>query len=161
MSPTDAPLYVRVSGRDGWAGSFRLRALARFDQPGAAWGEDMEPNDWCELATPLSVGAAPEPHALAQGSPGFVTHYPDGDSYRLNVEAGQSYEVLVNGLPPASPQEAVTVIFHEMATGEFVGWGASSGAGGRPASLVHRASQSGELCVRVTAAVWPAQWSGP
>ena len=157
----DAPLYVRVAGREGWAGSFRLRVLARFDQPGAAWGEDLEPNDWCELATPLLVGAGPETHSLAQGNPAFVTHYPDGDSYRLKIEAGQRYEVLADGLPVDSPQGAVTIYVHEMATGEFLGWGAPSGAGGRPASLGYHATQSGELCVRVTAAIWPAHWSGP
>lgn len=160
VAPASAPLYLRVAGRDGWAGSFGLRALARFDQAGAAWGEDLEPNDWCELATPLIPGAEPQPHALLAAAPLDVTHLPDIDSYRLRMRPGQTYEVRVERLPPDAPEGAVSITLLDMITGQFLGPGAHSRSIGTSASLVYRAEQGGKVCARVAGGMPPSPWSG-
>ncbi len=60
FTPTTSGTYlVRVVRAYGpWTGSYSLRVLPRYDQPGAAWNasNDYEPNDIIELANELKVG---------------------------------------------------------------------------------------------------------
>lgn len=148
VAPSDGPLAIHVAGRDGWAGGFRVRALARFDQPGAAWGEDLEPNERCELATPLAVDGPAEAHALQGAEPGTVSHWPDADSYRFQAKPGSTYEVLVAGPLLGGQDGAVALSLHDMA-GEYLAFGSRVISAGASASLVHAFAQGAEICARV------------
>jgi hypothetical protein len=148
IAPSDGPLTIHVAGREGWAGSFSIRALARFDQPGAAWDEDLEPNERCEQATPIIVGGPAEAHTLQGAAPGTVTHWPDADSYRFNAEPARSYEVLVEGPLLSSHEGAVALALHDSA-GEFLAPGSRAISAIASVHLVHHFEQGAEVCARV------------
>lgn len=160
-APTASPLYIRVAKLNGWSGDYSLRALARFDQDGAAWGEDLEPNDLCELATLLLPGAEAEPHLILTTPHSVLTHYPDVDSYRFNAEPGEIYEVLVEGLPANSPPGAVGLYLLDMSSGEFLSFDAQARSRGSSVSLAYHFEQGGEVCARIGGAFLPSTWTGP
>jgi hypothetical protein len=63
--PIGGVFYIRVDTYVGWAGTYSLRVLPAYGEPGAEWGQDDEPNDEFMLATPLGIGPqAAERHKL-------------------------------------------------------------------------------------------------
>ncbi len=90
-SPGTYFLLVTRADFTDWTGSYSLRVLPKYDQPGAAWNEanDFEPNDLPELATRLELGAASAVNRQIQLNANLVSGDIDVDYYRIEVAAGQ------------------------------------------------------------------------
>jgi hypothetical protein len=78
-----------------WTGTYSLRVLPRYDQPGAAWdaSKDQEPNDVLEIANALSVGLGNAVTRQITDNPGLISGDDDQDYYRFSGQAGQTFVI--------------------------------------------------------------------
>ncbi|MCA9969646.1 MAG: PPC domain-containing protein, partial [Anaerolineales bacterium] len=93
-------LLVRQESFSNFTGTYSIRVLPKYDEPGAAWdpANDMEPNDVRVLATPLQVGAVHgEAHRLFDHTP-YVTADSDHDWYWFTAVAGIPYVIQTYGV---------------------------------------------------------------
>ncbi len=76
-----------------WNGSYSLRVLPKYDQPGADWdtNNDYEPNDELVLAYGIQFGSANAQEHILTPYPNLITNSGDNDYYRFNVEADKTY----------------------------------------------------------------------
>lgn len=99
--PTTATYYLAVKSGydvwgDEWVGTYSVRILAHYKEPGAAWDttNDLEPNDRIVLATPLPVGVlSAQTHQIAPAPPSTISHAYDQDWYRFEAKGGQLYRI--------------------------------------------------------------------
>ncbi|MCA9959996.1 MAG: pre-peptidase C-terminal domain-containing protein, partial [Anaerolineales bacterium] len=83
-----------------WTGTYSLRILPKFDEPGAAWNaaNDNEPNDVLVLANQINVGVGnTQAHQLFNNA-NFVTNDSDFDYYHFTAEAGKTYIIQTLGI---------------------------------------------------------------
>lgn len=85
---------VRRAEFHEWTGTYSVRVLPKFDEPGAAWDvATSEPNDALPLAYKIEVG--PEQALSRQISPNssLVSAAGDRDFYRFDAIAGRTYAI--------------------------------------------------------------------
>jgi hypothetical protein len=90
--------YIRVRRADfeSWWGTYSLRVLPKYDEPGAGWdvSNDDEPNDEWQLANSLSVGREnTQAHQIHALNAYYVTHAADRDWYHFNAKADVEYVI--------------------------------------------------------------------
>ena len=95
--------YILARARTyiAWTGTYSLRILPKFDEPGAAWdsSNDYEPNDSNALAYEIGIGAGQaQTHQLAPNT-AFATNALDQDYYHFQAQAGQQYVIETFGVP--------------------------------------------------------------
>jgi hypothetical protein len=147
-----------------WAGTYSLRVLPKYDQPGAAWdaAADAEPNDTCAVATELAVGIGGAQGHLVQGrNTAYLTHAADYDAYRFTAEANRTYVVeLFNVQKTASVSSAelyLTTIDGETRLEDDRN--GREGTGETHARIVYTFSTAGTYCIGVTSGV-ASNWAG-
>jgi len=99
---------AKTAGQNGWyylrikpdsdtvAGSYRLRVLPRYDEPGAAWNSSLESNDNWTLSYPINLGAGNAlPTSILQRDPSYYTIRADRDYFHFEVVQGGVYLVEV------------------------------------------------------------------
>jgi hypothetical protein len=94
-SPGTYFLEVTRANFTSWTGSYSLRVLPKYDQPGAAWNEadDFEPNDVRELATVIAPGLGSAVTRTIFNNSSLVSGDADVDYYRFNAAAGQTFVI--------------------------------------------------------------------
>ncbi len=88
-------ILVKDAEYTTWTGTYSLRILPKYDEPGAAWdaGNDNEPNDVRVLANEIGVGLSnAQTHQLFDDS-NYVTNNSDYDYYRFTAVAGRTYVI--------------------------------------------------------------------
>jgi hypothetical protein len=83
-----------------WTGTYSLRVLPKYDEPGAAWdpSNDYEPNDVLSLANTIALG--PE-NALSRqlfNHSVYITNNSDHDFYWFHANANQTYVIQTFGI---------------------------------------------------------------
>ncbi|MCA9975693.1 MAG: PPC domain-containing protein, partial [Anaerolineales bacterium] len=94
---TGGTYYIRVKDDYyyNWTGTYSLRILPKYDEPGAAWNpaNDNEPNDVRALANEIQVGLSnAQTHQLFNNS-NYVNNGSDFDYYWFTAEAGRTYVI--------------------------------------------------------------------
>lgn len=76
-----------------WTGTYSLRILPKYDEPGAAWdgNNDDEPNDVKELAYAIGVDAENAQSHQLFANTNLVSPGSDYDYYHFTAEAGKTY----------------------------------------------------------------------
>lgn len=149
-------LTVLISGVHGWSGGYSLRALAHRGQPGAAWLSGHEPDDRCELARPISHGAA-ESAAIAPRATAYLTKGADQDYFVAQAQAGHTYYVIAGGLPASAPLGSIQL--HASSPGDANEGNAGSGFYGAPAEVRIEPGAEREICIEVKGA-YDWRWTG-
>ncbi|MBK7896779.1 MAG: PPC domain-containing protein [Anaerolineaceae bacterium] len=93
-------ILVKDDQSFNWTGTYSLRILPKFNEPGAAWNSsnDYEPNDVMALAYHLQTGAANgQAHQLFNNQ-NLVSSGTDYDFYRFTAEAGKTYVIQTYGI---------------------------------------------------------------
>lgn len=77
---------------DAGSGPYNIRILPKFDQLGANWDEDEEPNNWATHAFKLTLGRTQAISTSVEArNSSYLPAKPDHDWFRFQVTAGQSY----------------------------------------------------------------------
>ncbi len=154
FTPTAAGTYfIRVVRAYGpWTGSYSLRVLPRYDQPGAAWNasNDYEPNDTIDLANELRVGpAGAQTHSIFAHA-NFVTGDSDQDYYRFNAVAGRPYIIQTfNALANASGYGTGIYLYSSGGTAIIDDRYGSKGTGNVDAQITYTFPNAGTYFIRV------------
>ncbi|MEM8529488.1 MAG: PPC domain-containing protein [Chloroflexota bacterium] len=89
--------YIRVSSArfENWSGSYSLRVLPKYDEPGAGWDaeNDFEPNNTRQIANEITPSLSGAVTRRLFNHNSFVTNYADVDYYRFEAEAGYNYVI--------------------------------------------------------------------
>lgn len=89
--------YIQVSSAEftSWSGSYSLRVLSKYDEPGAGWDaeNDFEPNDTRQIANEITPSLRGAVTRRLFNHNSFVTNYADVDYYRFTAEAGYNYVI--------------------------------------------------------------------
>lgn len=107
--PIGGTFYIRVDTYVGWAGTYSLRVLPAYGEPGAAWGADNEPNDEFMLATPLGLGPQTAERHKLDSYAGIWQRRAERDIYRLQLSAGIRYRFEVFDIEGISDTRRTTI----------------------------------------------------
>jgi hypothetical protein len=96
-SVDNAVYYIKVADREmsTWAGTYSLRLLAKYDEPGASWDEhnQYEPNNSIYLANKIDVGLHNFVTRTLFDNRSLMTNTSDYDYYYFSAVAGNSYVI--------------------------------------------------------------------
>lgn len=95
-------VLVKDDASYNWTGTYSLRILPKFDEPGAAWDGNNEPNDVMELANNIMVGAENGQSRHLFDHSNYVTADSDYDFYRFTAVAGTTYVIQTHGIQATS-----------------------------------------------------------
>jgi hypothetical protein len=143
-----------------WTGTYSLRILPKYDEPGAEWdGEnDDEPNDVMPLANAIAVGAEnAQSHQLFNHSI-YVTNAADQDFYWFHAEAGQSYVIETFGIQATG---RATGLWLYNASGTELANDAYGNLETGAAQIEFTFLASGNYFVLVKDCYYPCNWMGP
>ncbi len=96
FSPTSDGTYfigIRRAYVGTWTGTYSLRVLPQYDEPGAAWGPDGEPDDVIPLANAIELGRAGAQTQAISANRDRVSNGTDRDFYRFDAVAGREYVI--------------------------------------------------------------------
>lgn len=146
-------------------GSYSMRMLPRYDEPGAQWDSLFEPNNTWQNAYVLTPGRTNVvSSSITVRNPNYSTFYPDEDWYRFQAVGGRSYVVEVlnaaSGLAgyasacDGSDREGVGIQVYN-ASRTLIGGECSAKGVGRTGGNVHHvvsfmAPLSGLIYIRIT-----------
>ncbi len=95
-----------TAGHSGWyyfrvlpdsdivAGSYHVRVLPKYNEPGAAWDSSLESNDHWTLSYPINLGLENAlPTSILPRDPSYLTNNADTDYYHFSVVQGGVYLV--------------------------------------------------------------------
>ena len=95
-----------TAGQSGWyyfrvlpdsdivAGSYHVRVLPKYNEPGAAWDSSLESNDRWTLSYPIELGVGNAlPTSILMRDPSFYTIRADDDYFHFSVVQGGVYLV--------------------------------------------------------------------
>jgi len=139
---TAGEYFILVKDRTNiaWTGTYSLRILPRYDEPGADWDaeNDNEPNGVRILANPIEAGwQQAETHLLAPHT-AFVTNDSDYDFYHFTAGGHHTYVIETFGIQ-ATGNNAATGLWLYDSNGNYLAddeWG-EFGTGGANARIIH------------------------
>lgn len=154
-------VLVKDEWNINWTGSYSLRILPRFDEPGADWdaSNDNEPNDARELANEVEIGlSSAQTHQLFNNN-NYITNDSDYDWYWFTAVAGNTYVIETYNIQGTGGNatglwlydNSGTLITHD-------GYG-QSGTGNANARIVYTFATSGTYFVLVKDE-WNIAWTG-
>ncbi len=92
-------ILVKDDASYNWTGTYSLRILPKYDEPGAAWNQSTyEPNDELVLANTLLVGPEHGQSRQLFDHSNYVTADSDYDYYRFTAVAGETYLIQTYGI---------------------------------------------------------------
>ncbi len=94
---SDGTYFIRVREDQitPWTGTYSLRVLPRYDEPGASWNadNDNEPNDTFAIANEIGIGLSnAQTHQIFDNS-NLVSLGTDQDFYHFEAVAGRTYVI--------------------------------------------------------------------
>lgn len=97
---------AKTAGQTGWyylrikpdsatvAGSYHLRVLPKYNEPGATWDADLESNNNWRIAYPINLGVENAlPTSILPRDPSYLTNRADTDYFHFPVVQGGVYLV--------------------------------------------------------------------
>ncbi|MCB9421609.1 MAG: PPC domain-containing protein [Ardenticatenaceae bacterium] len=161
---TTGTYYILVKERlyGSWTGTYSLRILPKYDEPGAAWDltNDNEPNDVMALANEIVVGLNnAQTHQLFNHS-SYVTNDSDYDYYRFTVEAGRTYVIETFNIQGTSDNATGLWLYDSSGTLITSDHYGGSGTGESNARIVYTFSTTGTYFVLVKDRLY-GNWTGP
>ncbi len=152
---TSGTYYILVKDRYNytWTGTYSLRILPKYDEPGAEWdaGNDNEPNDVPELSNEIQVGLNNgQTHQLFDHT-NYVTNSSDHDWYRFTAEAGRTYIIETYNIQGLGTGESATGLWLYNGSGSLLAHDqyGSYGTGNANARIVYTFSTSGTYFILV------------
>ena len=92
-------ILVKDDASYNWTGTYSLRILPKYNEPGAAWNQSTyEPNDELVLANTLLVGPEHGQSRQLFDHSNYVTADSDYDYYRFTAVAGETYLIQTYGI---------------------------------------------------------------
>ncbi len=144
-----------------WTGTYSLRILPRYDEPGAEWDttNDNEPNDVRALANQIEVGLSnAQTHQLFNNS-NYVTNGSDYDYYWFTAVAGRTYVIETFNIQ-GTGDTATGVWLYDSSGAEITNdrYG-DNGTGQGNARITYTFSTTGTYFILVKDALY-ADWTG-
>lgn len=156
--------YLRVRDAEftNWTGSYSLRILPKYNEPGAGWdaNNDNEPNDVLPIANQLQIGwHHAKTHQLFPHN-SYVTPASDNDWYYFTTPANRTYVIETYNIQGTPGSRATGIWLYnengsEIAADEF----GNNGTGTGNARLVHTFVNAGTYFIRVKDAEFE-DWTG-
>ena len=164
---TGGTYFILVKASTGltWSGTYSVRILPKYDEPGAAWNaaNDNEPNDVSTLANAIDVGlAGAQTHNLAPHA-AYATFDSDHDFYRFTAEAGRTYVIETFNVTSTANNRATGVWLYSATNVllEYDDWGANGTYDGN-ARITYTFATSGTYYILVkdsTGLTWSGTYS--
>ncbi len=151
-------ILVRVCNYCSWTGTYSLRILSKYNEPGAAWEltNDYEPNDVLPLANAITVGAGNALSRQLFNHSIYITNDSDRDFYWFHADAGRSYVIETFGIQATS---RATGLWLYNATGTELANDANGNYETGEAQIEFTFVTSGEYFILVKDAQW-VNWTG-
>ncbi|NJK82392.1 MAG: hypothetical protein HC914_22130 [Chloroflexaceae bacterium] len=164
FSPTNTDTYfirVRRASFQTWTGTYSLRVLPRYDEPGAEWNDnnDNEPNDTFAIANQIDIGLSNAQTRLIFDNSNLVSADTDQDFYHFEAVADRTYVIETYNIDGTDARATGLWLYNEseteIADDEF----GNDGTGNVNARIVFSPTSDGTYFIRVRRASFQT-WTG-
>jgi hypothetical protein len=150
---TDGTYFVLVKKHErlgSWVGTYSIRVLPRYGEPGVDRQPGSEPDDVIPLANLLELGPAQAQTQQISAYDNVVSDAPDQDFYRFDAVAGRSYRIQTFNVQENSDGDGTGLWLYneggaELANDEY----GRNGEGNVDAQITFTFTNSGTYFVRV------------
>jgi len=160
---SDGTYFIRVrrASFQTWTGTYSLRVLPRYDEPGADWNADNddEPNDTFAIANEIDIGLSnAQTHQIFDNS-NLVSASTDQDFYHFEAVAGRTYVIETYNIDGTGNRATGLWLYNasetEIANDQY----GNNGTGNVNARIIFSPTSDGTYFIRVRRASFET-WTG-
>jgi RNase P/RNase MRP subunit POP5 len=160
---SDGTYFIRVRRAtfETWTGTYSLRVLPRYDEPGAGWNadNDNEPNDTFAIANEIDIGLSNAQTHMIFDNSNLVSANTDQDFYHFEAVADRTYVIETYNIDGTDARATGLWLYNEseteIADDEF----GNNGTGNVNARIIFSPTSDGTYFIRVRRATFEP-WTG-
>lgn len=155
--------YITVDTAEfgSWTGTYSLRVLPKYNQPGAGWdpAADYEPNDTKEIANAMTIGLGGAVTRQLADHTSFATADSDNDYYVFTATAGRTYVIEIYNVAGTSSRAVGLWLYNNTGSAITNDQYGNNGTGAVNARIIFTASASEAVFIQVKDATFE-EWAG-